>query len=79
MLFRSSDQLLARCSKTNAQKYVNDLLHGLFDGQYLESHSLTGVKSSKGGSVAKESLPDEKVQAIICKLITPSLVNNSCW
>ena len=61
--FTIDSSLIARCSKTNAQKFVNDLMIGLFDPQFLATHSLTGVKSSKGGA-AKEAIPDIKDQSI---------------
>jgi hypothetical protein len=65
--FTIDSSLIARCSKTNAQKFVNDLMIGLFGPQFLATHSLTGVKSSKGGA-AKEAIPDIKIKALIGKL-----------
>jgi hypothetical protein len=64
--FKINGSLLARCSRATPQKLVNDIMHGLFDADYLANHSLTGFKSSKGGEAVKPGLPVEKVHAISC-------------
>ncbi|KAL2102129.1 hypothetical protein ACEWY4_001297 [Coilia grayii] len=39
--------LVERCSTQTPQKFVNDLLHGLYSREYMASHSVTGQSSIK--------------------------------
>jgi hypothetical protein len=50
-------------AKANDQKFVNDLMHGLYTAQYITSHSLTGAKSSKGVP-GKPAMKVEHIQPI---------------
>ncbi|XP_063065783.1 BEN domain-containing protein 6-like [Engraulis encrasicolus] len=40
--------LVERCSIQNPQKFINDLLHGLYTREFMCAHSVTGQTSSSG-------------------------------
>ncbi|KAJ4936976.1 hypothetical protein JOQ06_001560 [Pogonophryne albipinna] len=58
---------IRRCSTTSLQKFINDLLHGLYCTEYMAKHSLTGYKASKESDAGKrkDSIPQEEVAEII--------------
>ncbi|KAK5936111.1 hypothetical protein CgunFtcFv8_027913 [Champsocephalus gunnari] len=58
---------IRRCSTTSLQKFINDLLHGLYCTEYMAKHSLTGFKASKESDAGKrkDSIPQEEVAEII--------------
>ena len=61
-----SAEQISRCSHTNAQKFVNDLLDAMHSREYLAGRSLTGGNSSKGES-SKDALDKDDVIFIIGK------------
>ncbi|XP_048101870.1 uncharacterized protein LOC125296179 [Alosa alosa] len=57
--------LLERCNTgTTAQKLTNDLLCGLYERDYLASHSISGIVNNNRGQ-PKPALPAHEVQAIL--------------
>jgi len=56
---------VSRASKASAQKFLNDLLHGLYDRTFLATHSLKGGKSSSKGFITKPAVPPEQIKDII--------------
>ncbi|KAJ8333913.1 hypothetical protein SKAU_G00412320 [Synaphobranchus kaupii] len=48
----------------NAQKCINDLLHGLYTREYMAEHSLTGAKSSVGKDQPKPPIPRKELELI---------------
>ncbi|KAJ8375547.1 hypothetical protein SKAU_G00061270 [Synaphobranchus kaupii] len=47
-----------------AQKFINDLLHGLYTREYMAEHSLTGAKSSVGKDQPKPPIPRKELELI---------------
>ena len=65
--FHIKNWVLQRCSKTNLQTFVNDLMHAQYSTPYMDTNSLTGHKASKetDSATRKESMnPDELKQVI---------------
>ncbi|KAK0137990.1 BEN domain-containing protein 6 [Merluccius polli] len=50
--------LVERCSFQSPQKFINDLLHGMYSREYMASRSVTGQSSSTEGKpgLAKQDL-----------------------
>lgn len=66
LLFQSA---LQRASRLNVLKMTNDLMHGMFSGSYMATHSLTGTGN-------KAALPAKAVDLIIGKELVLMLHNS---
>ncbi|XP_063052398.1 BEN domain-containing protein 6-like [Engraulis encrasicolus] len=55
--------LVERCSIQNPQKFINDLLHGLYTREFMCAHSVTGQTSSSG-TEKKPGLPQKDLVEI---------------
>lgn len=60
-------RLVNRCNTKEPTKLVNDLLTGLFDDQYLASHTITGATFKGYEGLQKEKMDPMTVNAIIGK------------
>lgn len=58
-------RLVNRCNTKEPTKLVNDLLTGLFDDQYLASHTITGATFKGYEGLQKEKMDPMTVNAII--------------
>lgn len=73
--FEIPQRLLDRLPKWEPQKFINDLMTGLFSEGYLASHSLTGQKSSRvTDDTQKDGMPSSTIAQLTgmyyCNLFT---------
>ncbi|CAL8342121.1 unnamed protein product [Arctogadus glacialis] len=61
-----SQSVKSRSSRTSAQKFVNDLMHGIYSTEYMATHSVSGLSSTKAANV-KAALPRDHVMEIIAE------------
>ena len=69
--FHIKNWVLQRCSKTNLQKFVNDLMHAQYSTPYMDTNSLTGHKASKetDSATRKESMNPDELKQIIGRIL----------
>ncbi|CAL8270227.1 unnamed protein product [Arctogadus glacialis] len=60
-----SQSVKSRSSRTSAQTFVNDLMHGIYSTAYMATHSVSGL-STKAANV-KAALPRDHVMEIIAE------------
>ena len=61
---------LSRASKLTAQKFTNELLHGVFGIEYLSKRSVTVADCSKAGQKTRPGLVKEDRKNVYRKIIT---------
>jgi len=57
---------VAKASRANIQKFVNDLMSGIYEKDYMAAHTLGG-KSSRESN--KHALPKDDIENLIGQLL----------
>ena len=68
--FPIKNWVLQRCSRTNLQKFVNDLMHAQYTTPFMAVHSLTGHKASKemDSATRKDAMHPDEVKQLIGRI-----------